>query len=293
MISLFKKLLGIADKQPSEATPLMSHSAAKPMLPQAELDAFKAWYLAQTQPAVALLPAPDGLAAKSGSRLGGPAWLASGEPWPVDSQGVPLEFLAQLDLADCRGLVGYPAEGTIQFFIGRDDLYGANFDNLLEGSALVRRCDPDDAGSLCPPPLLAEVDGVLFSDFSPFLNGVRENGLTLTPRPFNDRIDPSIKDAEERIVALYKQYDIRELEEFLEGEELARPLIHQTGGYPAFTQSDIRYQHAFADYDHVLLRLTSDEAIQWGDVGEAVFMIPSKDLANGDFSRVAYSWDCH
>jgi uncharacterized protein YwqG len=31
----------------------------------------------------------------------------------------------------------------------------------------------------------------------------------------------------------------------------------------------------------------------WGDVGEAVFMIRSTDLANGDFGQVAFSWDCH
>ena len=99
-------------------------------------------------------------------------------------------------------------------------------------------------------------------------------------------------DAERRIGAYYREYDVRELEDFLEREENARALRHHTGGFPAFTQSDIRGYPACADLDHTLLRLTSDNNLMWGDAGECVFMMTSDDLAKGDFSRVAYSWDC-
>jgi uncharacterized protein YwqG len=96
-----------------------------------------------------------------------------------------------------------------------------------------------------------------------------------------------------RIDALYQRFDIDALYAFVESDEVARPMRHHTGGYPAYTQSDVHYQSAFADHDHVLLRLTSDDTIMWGDVGECVFLIRSEDLKRGDFSRVAYSWDCH
>nr|WP_299908016.1 DUF1963 domain-containing protein [Sphingomonas bacterium] len=40
------------------------------------------------------------------------------------------------------------------------------------------------------------------------------------------------------------------------------------------------------------MRLTSDDYLLWGDVGEAVFLLPADDLRRRDWSRVAYSWDC-
>jgi uncharacterized protein YwqG len=288
VIDFLKRLFGLAGASERPLRP-----AAKPPLPEAELEIFKDWFLTQRKPAVALIPNPDGPIGKTGSRLGGPAWLTDDENWPLDKQNTPLEFLAQLDCVDCRELTGYPNDGIIQFFIGRDDLFGADFDNLLNGSALIRWCDTESTGALHQPPPLEELGGAPFSDFSPFMKaGVRNGGLALHPQPFEDWIDQSIKDAELRVNDLYKQYDIATLERFVESEELERPLRHQTGGYPAFTQSDIRYQADFADYDHVLLRLTSDDAVLWGDVGEAVFMIHSADLARRDFTRVAYSWDC-
>jgi uncharacterized protein YwqG len=265
----------------------------KPMLPEDQLDDFKTWYLAQKKPAVALVPDPTGEIRTTGSRLGGPAWLADGESWPVDKHGVPLEFLCQLDCADCQSLEGYPGEGVFQFFIGRDDLYGADFDNLLNGSYLVRLCSVATKGALIEPPPLKEVGEISFSDYSPFMNGShRTNGIALRAVPFEDRIDQSIKDAEARIMDLYKVYDISALEAFVESDDLQRPMQHHTGGFPAFTQSDVRYIDAFSGYDHVLLRITSDDTIMWGDVGEAVFLMPSEDLHKGDFSRVAYNWDC-
>ena len=71
------------------------------------------------------------------------------------------------------------------------------------------------------------------------------------------------------------------------------PIVHHVGGYPSFTQSDFREAGHYDDYDRTLLRLTSDAHIGWGDVGEAVFLIRRADLAARDFSRVAFSWDCH
>ena len=295
MIDFLKRLFG--GSTPSGPIPASSRSAAaaraprKPTIPDDELDQFKRWYLAQNKPAVALLPDPDGPIGVVGSRLGGPAWLREGEPWPVDRKGVPLEFLAQLDLADCRALEGYPHEGIVQFFIGRNDLHGANFDDLLKGSYLVRHCQGDDRGALHPPPPLEEQDGIPFSDYSPFCSEmVRNRGLALKAEPTDDPIDPAIKDAERRILDLYDRYDLAPLDAFVEAHE--RPLRHHTGGHPAFTQSDIRLDASYAEYDRVLLRLTSDDNLMWGDSGEAVFMMRGADLAAGDFDAVVYSWDC-
>jgi uncharacterized protein YwqG len=291
MMGFLKRLFGGAS--PSGGGPTRK-APDKPPLPEETEAEFKTWWLAQHKRAVALTPVASGMAGARGSRLGGPAWLAEGEVWPSDSQGVPLEFLAQLDLADCRSLQDFPRNGLLQFFIGRDDLFGADFDDLLTGNYLVRHVVPDALGSLHQPPPLETVGGVQFSDFSPFqTSGARETGLALAAEPFEDRIDQSVGEAEQRVYDLYQRYDIAELEAWLEQAEQERPIRHHAGGFPAFTQSDFRYNTTYADYDSVLLRVTSDDSIMWGDGGEAVFMIRSTDLANGDFGKVAFSWDCH
>ncbi|MEE1943747.1 DUF1963 domain-containing protein [Pedobacter sp. KR3-3] len=43
----------------------------------------------------------------------------------------------------------------------------------------------------------------------------------------------------------------------------------------------------------LLFQLDSDEHIMWGDTGVANFFIDPTDLANKDFSKVPYHWDCH
>ena len=66
---------------------------------------------------------------------------------------------------------------------------------------------------------------------------------------------------------------------------------HKLGGYPYFTQEDPRS----AEGMELLLQLDSDDSVNmmWGDVGVGNFFIAPEDLKRGDFSRVAYSWDCH
>ena len=72
-----------------------------------------------------------------------------------------------------------------------------------------------------------------------------------------------------------------------------REFAHRIGGYPSFTQYDFRKRGENDDLDVVLLGLSSDDAIMWGDVGEAAFYIRHSDLERRDFSRVAFYWDCH
>ena len=84
-----------------------------------------------------------GGATSSAPRSATPAEAKQRPPIPADvmaefqswflAHGVPMEFLAQLDLADRASLGIGPSEGVVQFFIGRDDLFGADFDNLLQG----------------------------------------------------------------------------------------------------------------------------------------------------------------
>ena len=55
------------------------------------------------------------------SRVGGPALVSAGYPWPVDSRQTPMMHLAQLNLADCDMPEPYPTSGVLQFYISTDD----------------------------------------------------------------------------------------------------------------------------------------------------------------------------
>lgn len=201
-------------------------------------------------------------------------------------------------MADCTALDGYPARGVVQFFIGNDDVFGADFSDfkggaLLGGKRLVRMVDPAKPGALHPQPALADTGADRRADFTPFESlATREHGIALRPEPFTDRMGVNIAEAEQRLLPWYRDYKCDALFDWLDEDAQRHHTVHHTGGYPAYTQVDIRGYDAYAEFDHVLLRLTSDEHLLWGDVGECVFLIRSADLARGDFSRVVYSWDC-
>lgn len=298
MIRFLKRLFE-RNEPPQEPTPPpppppIAMRPTLPPLPEEIRTEFLDWLLAQKKPAVALTPDPSLPIEPKGSRLFGPAFLPEGEEWPSDKKGRTLDFLAQLNLADCAELEGYPVDGFVQFFIGRDDLYGANFDELQKGDFVVRWLPSSSEGSLHDAPHTDEFDQSGIDDFSPSSDfELRRRGIMLKPSLITDQMNLAVVDASKRFFNLdHKRYDTNPLYDELDEIQLASSSGHHTGGYPAFTQSDIREYGEYQEYDHVLLRLTSDNFMMWGDVGECVFMIPSGDLAKGDFSRVIYSWDC-
>jgi len=299
MIAFIKRLLGL-DKAVGAAPvspPITSTKQTLQPLPEEVAKDFLDWFQAQQKPAVALKPDPTLPIEPRGTRLFGPALLVEGEEWPKGRDGETLDFLAQLNLADCAPLDGYPREGLVQFFIGRDDLFGANIGGpggLDTGNFLVRGLPVDVGGAIQTAPHADTFDPSGIDDYSPSSHfDMRKRGITLVPEMITDQMGLDVLEASLRFDALdHKTYDLDPLYDAIDTIIQDAPLEHHTAGYPAFTQSDIREDERYAEYDHVLLRLTSDDYLMWGDVGECVFMIRSADLAKGDFSRVVYSWDC-
>lgn len=74
-----------------------------------------------------------------------------------------------------------------------------------------------------------------------------------------------------------------EIELLQEEDETSR-----IGGYPYFPQ-DGEFE---PDEDFLLLQLTDDQNINFGDCGACHFIISLEDLVRCDFSSVNYSWDC-
>ena len=255
----------------------------------AEADEIIDWYRGQTRPALLLRPDTAADASSAAARLGGKVWLADGEEWPRGPDGEPLEFVAHVDFSRLPHLEGFPTEGVARFFVGRDDIWGVDFDVPDKSNVRVLWHDGPAAGGRLEDPLPWGKD-----QNSPFESvTVRDEGLALRPEPIDDLLDFYSWQLQEQL----DRYAGRPGQDGLENELFdineTREFAHRIGGYPSFTQYDFRKHGEHDDLDVVLLGLSSDDAIMWGDVGEAAFYIRREDLERRDFSRIAFYWDCH
>ena len=82
--------------------------------------------------------------------------------------------------------------------------------------------------------------------------------------------------------------------------EISPSFDHKIGGYPDFTQEDVRKYSSKSDRqqkpDILLLQMDTDGNetvdIMWGDTGVGNFFIDESALRELDFSKVLYNWDC-
>lgn len=63
------------------------------------------------------------------SKVAGTPYLPRDMAWPLDSKGVGMELLAQVDCTGLEGLPDFPHGGLLQFFFGLDDVFGMDFDD--------------------------------------------------------------------------------------------------------------------------------------------------------------------
>jgi uncharacterized protein YwqG len=254
-----------------------------------EADALIGWYRAQARPALLLRPDPGAQASTAGARLGGSVWFADGEEWPRGPSGERLEFVAQYDLSRLPALEGFPSQGVARFFVGRDDIWGSNLDSPDRSNVRVLwHNGPQSGGRLEAPLAWGEDENSPFESVS-----IRTDGLALRPEPINDSPDFYSWQLQERIEGYADRRGFQEVENELFELSEEREFAHRIGGHPSFTQYDWRKRGEHDDFDVVLLGLSSDDSIMWGDVGEAAFYIRRGDLDRRHFSRVAFYWDCH
>ncbi|EMS1064554.1 DUF1963 domain-containing protein [Providencia stuartii] len=233
------------------------------------------------------------------SRIGGMPYLPLGSDFPVDSDGIPLKLLAQINFAQMPPLENYPTTGLLQFFIGGDDLYGADFDDLqtqngfrviywdsvIEDNAKLQQ-DFSAIEVAYEDEYYSPIEGQFSLEFTPATQYISSNDF---------QFGRKILDVDD----LYDYEDQFEGEDFY--DEWLEPYNehfasngHRIGGYPFFTQTDPReYRKEIQDYV-LLLQIDSDyeTGILWGDIGVGNFFIHPEDLKNKDFSKVVYNWDC-
>jgi uncharacterized protein YwqG len=245
------------------------------------------------------------------SKFGGLAYWDSSLPYPTDPRGVPMQLLAQINFGQFQAEAPLPRRGLLQFFIARDDVFGADFHHPEEqkGFRAVYRPEID-------PRITSEQAAALErAAFPPGAEGdeeqaycspvCKEAAVLIQKKiaymgPCDCRFEQTFRRAVQKALGV-KMPEKQSHYAFLckeDRDELWKELSnagHWLLGYPYFTQDDPRQPEG--PFDTLLFQMDSDmegalDYVLWGDCGVGNFFINRKDLENLDFSRVLYSWDC-
>jgi len=210
--------------------------------------------------------------------------------YPLDQNGDLMYPLAQINFSEVPKSEFFPSSGYLQFFIAANDIYGLSFDERVPSDIKVVFFEESEIKE--PNDDLSFLDEVLDNEYAPVykphllsfeLNteyvGLGDvQGLGEESFEMDDILATHPKIKKEIEDAVYENFS---------------PTGHKLGGYAYFTQWDPRDAKR-PERDYILLfQMDSDDEIMWGDVGVANFFIHPVDLANKDFSKVFYSWDCH
>ncbi|NBI68070.1 DUF1963 domain-containing protein [Pseudoflavonifractor sp. 60] len=248
------------------------------------------------------------------SKVGGTPYLPRETQWPLCSNGIPMNPLAQIDCTQLAALPDFPHTGLLQFFIGNDDVYGAEFDDMtaqlgfriLYHETVDLSVTREDVAAKQPPKPEA-YDSPVLEPCRIVFGQVREQELPgedyLFEKLFLERWN--LRRPEKPLKDLWSFYklfpegerDYSIFDEEPDKEEAPGPR-HQLDGYPFFTQIDPRREDVdYAGFDTLLFQLDSDgrgarDLVLWGDCGVGNFFIRREALRNRDFSQVLYNWDC-
>ena len=249
------------------------------------------------------------------SKFGGVPYLPKDMEVPKNKENEQFTLLAQINIEELPKNNIYPMEeGMLQFWILNDDVLGLDYDTHLgNGFKVVYYKDIDK--SVTEEEILEKYNPYKDEDSYFPIEGEFSLSFKLTDgycTASDDRISKLfIKEIEKfekekgeeykEIFEKYKKnnigynicYDFYEI--FEEDKNLNDKLFgagHKIGGYPDYTQNDIRDE----EYEILLLQIDSEETekneIIWGDCGIANFFIREKDLKELNFDKVIYNWDC-
>ena len=249
------------------------------------------------------------------SKFGGVPYLPKDMEVPKNKENKQLTLLAQINIEELPKSNIYPMEeGMLQFWILNDDVLGLDYNTHLgDGFKVVYYKEIDK--SVTEEEILEKYKPYKDEDSYFPIEGEFSLSFKLTDgycTASDDRFSKLfIKEIEKfekekgkeykEIFEKYKKnnigynicYDFYEI--FEEDKNLNDKLFgagHKIGGYPDYTQNDIRDE----DYEILLLQIDSEgtekNEIIWGDCGIANFFIREKDLKELNFDKVIYNWDC-
>lgn len=248
------------------------------------------------------------------SKFGGVPYLPKDVEAPKNKKNEQLTLLAQINIEELLKNNIYPMEeGILQFWILNDDVLGLDYDTHLgDGFKVVYYKEIDK--SVTEEEVLEKYKPYKDEDSYFPIEGEFSLSFKLTDGYFSDSsvdfseiVDREMKkfhiENKEKYKEILKVYDNKEYLSYWdiwdileEDKEIGKKLFeagHKIGGYPNFTQSDVR---KIGDYEILLLQIDSEgtekNEIMWGDCGIANFFIREKDLKELNFEKVIYNWDC-
>ncbi|HVV83537.1 MAG TPA: YwqG family protein [Kofleriaceae bacterium] len=212
------------------------------------------------------------------SRFGGVPDLPPGVAWP-ERAGVPMEFIAQVRLADVSD-PRLPAAGSLAFFYNSQ--WGTT-DNVPDEPccAVVFHDGPDDALVRATPPQVEwKSEFVEVTQFAPFLHGLAS--LRFEPTvTLPGGVSPFIAAP---LDAWWQDFDAYHRAAFT-GTTEGQPSSYVLG---YVDEQDYVDAHANGTDDQLLLQVDSDGAaeFQFGDCNKLFFLLTKDELAARDFSGV-------
>lgn len=247
------------------------------------------------------------------SKFGGVPYLPKNVEIPKNKENEQLTLLAQINIEELPKNNIYPMKkGILQFWILNDDVLGLDYDTHLgNGFKVVYYKEIDK--SVTEEEVLEKYKPYKDEDSYFPVEGEFSLSFKLTDGYFSDSNDDFREivnremkkfhiENKEKYKGILKVYDDKEYLSYWdiwdileEDKEIGKKLFeagHKIGGYPDYTQNDIRDE----EYEILLLQIDSEgtekNEIMWGDCGIANFFIREKDLKELNFEKVIYNWDC-
>ena len=265
------------------------------------------------KPTVRIIPrAVQGTVPVTASKFGGAPYLPAGAQAPTNESGKPLGMIAQINCAELPKNELYPKTGILQFWIDSgeeegDEYWGFNA-NDIANQANIRVIYYPQVGEATPAghPAVTAARSEDWPIYPP------EAELALTFKKKHESLSDTSREFEARFVHRWNEKhpeqtinEVYEIDRLHDGENIAYDLTdsteyHKLGGYPSFVQSDPRENNPeLQEYTVNLLTIASEEAkndgdgdIMWGDMGTANWLITPQQLADRDFSKVLFEWNC-
>jgi uncharacterized protein YwqG len=216
------------------------------------------------------------------SRFGGVPDLPPGATWP-ERDGVPMEFIAQIRLADLAAAGAderLPAHGSLLFFYN-SQWSSSDMERDAPCCAVLFHDGPDDALVRTAPPRVEwKSEFADVTQFAPFLHGVASLAFTrqLTlPGGISPYIQAPLSDFWQDFNAEHHAALSGQTEPYHENFFL---------GY--VDEQDYVDAHANGTNDQLLLQVDSEDAaeFQFGDCNKLFFLLSKDELAARDFSNV-------
>lgn len=237
------------------------------------------------------------------SKIGGIPYWSPDKNYPSNSKGEKLYLLAQVNFEEEKVDSPLPTKGILQFFIGDDDLMGADYDDPTKQDSfrVIYHETIDYKMTKESIEKLGAIDTKNAKCFPIF------DEYKISLHKGTDYIKPGDIHFDKFFALAYKEVFNKDLKndeyyhkilnndemDKLEKELESKSKNHKMLGYSYFTQEDPRYNKKYIDYDILLFQIDSEgKYLMWGDCGIGNFFISKKSLEEKDFSDVLYNWDC-